>query len=176
MPSPVNRRTALLAGVAAAVPVAAATAAVAAESTARLTADQVAAWTDAYFAAWRTKDAEAAARLFTPDALYEAIPGVPDQTFQGREAIKTYWRDITAGQSEVTTRRGTPLVTGDRAYVEMWVTLRAAGANPEGDDWITLIESNVLYFTPDRLCRRNVEYWNMQLGRLDPPAGWGAAR
>ncbi|MDQ1019012.1 nuclear transport factor 2 family protein [Streptomyces afghaniensis] len=176
MASPLNRRTALLTAVAATVPVAAATPTVAAEPTSRLTPGQVAAWTAAYFEAWRTKDAEAAARLFTDDALYEAIPGVAEQTFKGRTAIKTYWRDVTAGQSDVTARHGAPLVTGDRACVEMWVTLRAAGANPDGDDWITLIETNILYFTPDRLCRRNVEYWNMRLGRLAPPAGWGAAR
>ncbi|GLW71406.1 hypothetical protein Kpho02_37050 [Kitasatospora phosalacinea] len=170
-----SRRTALLTGAAAALPAALA-AAPAPAAAACLTVEQAARWTDAYLAAWRSKDAAAAARLFTPDARYEAVPGVADQTYVGRDAIRGYWSGVTAGQSEITTLRGTPLVTGDRACVELWVTLRAAGANPSGDDWITLIETNVLTFTPDLLCRHNVEYWNLQPGRLAPPAGWGTAR
>jgi uncharacterized protein (TIGR02246 family) len=133
-------------------------------------------WTTAYLEAWRLKDAEAAGRLFTEDALYEAVPGVADQTYRGREAIEAYWADVTAPQSEMSYRFGTPMVGGRRAVVELWVTMRVPGANPGGDDWVTLIETNILSFARPRLCRRNVEYWNLQPGRLDPPAGWGEDR
>ena len=139
-----------------------------------LTTATVVRWTRAYLAAWRDKDADAAAQLFTPDAVYQAVPSVAAQTFQGRDAIRRYWSEVTASQSDLTARHGIPVITGDRAAVELWVTLRATGANPAGDDWITLIEANFLIFARDGRCRRNVEYWNLQLGRLDPPPGWGA--
>ncbi|WP_018681432.1 nuclear transport factor 2 family protein [Actinokineospora enzanensis] len=130
-------------------------------------------WTDAYLAAWGAKDGDAAAGLFTPDAVYQVIPGVAAQTYVGRAAIKDYWIGVTAPQSDFTGVRGKPVVTGNRAAVEVWVTMRAAGANPDGDDWVTLIEANLLTFTRDGLCSRNAEYWHFQLGRITPPAGWG---
>lgn len=98
------------------------------------------------------------------------------QTFQGRDAISS-----TGGRSPPRNRipdghPGNPLITGGRACVELSVTLRATGANPTGGDWITLIETNILYFGADRPCHRNVEYGNLQSGRLDLPHGWGSAR
>ncbi|GGN47097.1 hypothetical protein GCM10012285_32470 [Streptomyces kronopolitis] len=175
MNSRTHRRTLLRAGMAA-LPLAAVTSAArAAEPSGRLTTADVSRWTDAYLEAWRTKNDAAAVRLFTPDAVYEAVPGVAAQTFRGRDAIGRYWRDITSGQSDMTGRHGTPVVTGNRAAVELWVTLRAPAINPDGDHWVTFLESNVLLFAPDGRCRRNTEYWNLQMGRLDPPQGWGAA-
>ncbi|GAU69234.1 hypothetical protein SSP35_11_00530 [Streptomyces sp. NBRC 110611] len=171
-----HRRTLLRAGLAA-LPLTAAAPAVAAaaERHGRLTAAAVARWTDAYLEAWRTKNDVAGGQLFTPDALYEAVPGVPEQTFRGREAIERYWREVTADQSDITGRHGTPIVTGDRAAVELWVTLRSPALNPDGDHWATLLETNILLFAPDGRCRRNTEYWNIRTGRLTPPQGWGTA-
>ncbi|QTZ90213.1 nuclear transport factor 2 family protein [Streptomyces auratus] len=170
-----QRRTLLRAGLAALPLAAVAPAAHAAEPSGHLTAADVSCWTDAYLEAWRTKNDTAAVRLFTPDAVYEAVPGVAAQTFRGRDAIGRYWRDITAGQSEMTGRHGTPVVTGNRAAVELCVTLRAPAINPDGEHWVTFLETNILLFAPDGRCRRNTEYWNLQMGRLDPPQGWGAA-
>ncbi|WP_199242981.1 nuclear transport factor 2 family protein [Vitiosangium sp. GDMCC 1.1324] len=139
-----------------------------------LSREDVVRWIEAYGKAWETKDADAAARLFTDDAIYEATPSVNDQTFVGRSAIHTYWENITAGQSDVTVKHGEPLVEGDRAVVELWVTMRVPALNPDGDHWVTLIETNVLYFDGQDLVSRNVEYWNLLMGKASPPAGWGA--
>jgi uncharacterized protein (TIGR02246 family) len=181
------RRSLFRAGVAA-VPLLSATPALAGRAVAAPSDEQpryqvltrafVSRWTTAYLEAWRTKDAAAAVRLFAPDALYEAVPGDESQTYRGRDAIGRYWRDVTSGQSDIGHRQGTPVVTGDRAAVEMWVTLRAPAAHPDGDHWITLIETNVLTFGTvgsERLCTRNSEYWILRTGRHDPPQGWGRA-
>ncbi|MFD9544896.1 nuclear transport factor 2 family protein [Streptomyces sp. NPDC060022] len=179
MTAGIDRRSVLGGGAAAAAAgtvLATAPTALAAETAGRITSAEAERWTAAYLRAWRTKDADGAGRLFSEDALYEAVPGVVAQTFRGRDAIKEYWREVTAPQSDLTALQGTPLITGDRACVELWVTLRANGANPTGGDSITLIETNIPYFGADRLCHRNAEYWNLQPGRLDPPHGWGSAR
>ncbi|QRN98754.1 nuclear transport factor 2 family protein [Archangium violaceum] len=131
-------------------------------------------WIEAYGKAWETKDADAAVQLFTENAIYEAIPGVNDQTFVGRSAIHTYWENITAGQSDVMVQHGEPLMEGNRATVELWVTMRVPALNPEGEHWVTLIETNVLYFDTADQVSRNVEYWNLIMGKVSPPAGWGA--
>ncbi|TCO50844.1 nuclear transport factor 2 family protein [Actinocrispum wychmicini] len=124
-------------------------------------------WVEEYLRAWRDKDDLAVGRIFTADAVYQEIPGDDAHTYVGRRSIQEYWRTITAGQTEVTTRYGEPLVQGDRAAVELWITLRANG------NWLTFEETNVLYFARDGRVRRNVEYWIMRPGRFDPPARWG---
>jgi uncharacterized protein (TIGR02246 family) len=139
----------------------------------QLTARRVGEWIDAYSAAWIAKDADAAAALFTQDAIYEAVPGVVEQTFIGRDAIRSYWANITAPQSNVKIRRGEPIVDDQRGVVELWVTMRLPPVNPLGDQMVTLIETNVLSFDRSGLCSRNVEYWNLQMGELAPPEGWG---
>lgn len=134
----------------------------------RLSRDHVVAWAGGYARAWETKDAAAAAALFTDDAVYQVIPGVDAQTYTGRDAIAAYWRDVTAGQSEISVRHGEPIVTGARAAVELWASFRVADGS-----WITLTEANVLTFAPDGLVERNVEYWTLNNARLEPPAHWG---
>jgi uncharacterized protein (TIGR02246 family) len=130
-------------------------------------------WIRAYARAWETKDADAAAQLFTEDAVYGAIPGVADQTFIGRSAIHAYWSSITAGQSNIVVRHGAPIVDRSRAMVELWVTMQVPALNPDGDHFVTLLETNVLYFANRQLVTRNFEYWNLLMGFSEPPAGWG---
>jgi hypothetical protein len=132
-------------------------------------------WMDGYLAAWEAKDADAVMALFSEDAVYQSVPGVDSETFVGREAIGDYWTSVTADQSEITTRRGTPVVTGNQATVEIWVTFANPNFNPDGDHIITLLEANVLTFDADGLVSKNVEYYNIQTGKVDPPAGWGEA-
>lgn len=127
-------------------------------------------WVETYLRAWRDKDVAAVAEIFTEDALYQAIPGDDTHTFTGRDAIREYWRTVTANQSDLGARHGEPVVQGDRATVELWITLRVDGR------WRTFIETNVLYFAPDGRVRANAEYWIGRDGRFDPPPGWGRTR
>jgi uncharacterized protein (TIGR02246 family) len=136
---------------------------------AQLDRDTVTRWVEAYLQAWKDKDDVAVGQLFTDDAVYQEIPGDEARTYTGRQAIQQYWRTITAGQSDVTTRYGEPLIQGDRAAVELWITLQAGGK------WMTIVETNVLDFAPGGQVRRNVEYWTLRDGNFAPPPGWGSS-
>jgi uncharacterized protein (TIGR02246 family) len=125
-------------------------------------------WVESYLKAWKDKDDAAVGKLFTDDAVYQEIPGDEARTYTGRQAIQQYWRTITAGQSDVTAHYGEPVIQGDRAGVELWITLQAGGK------WMTIVEANVLHFAQNGQVRRNVEYWTLRDGNFAPPPGWGA--
>jgi hypothetical protein len=91
-----------------------------------------------------TKKKSAMALIFTPNAVYQSIPGVGSEIFEGREAIQKYWYDVT------------------RDY------------EPKGNHMITLVETNVLTFVKSGLVSKNVEYWNIIPGVHAPPKGWGS--
>ena len=110
-----------------------------------------------------------------PNAIYQSIPGVKAETFVGRKAIHDYWFAVTREQSKIHGLQGAPIVSGNRAAVEIWVTFRDPEYNPKGNHMITLLESNVLTFAGSGLVSKNVEYWNIIPGVHKPPAGWGKA-
>ncbi|MDH6121760.1 uncharacterized protein (TIGR02246 family) [Kitasatospora sp. GAS204A] len=175
MPALPDRRAVLRVGLATTIPAAVAVgAATPAEARTPVLRDQdVTRWMAAYLRAWQTKDADAVVKLFTPDALYESVPGVADQTFHGRSEIHRYWTGVTAPQAGMTWRYGTPLVSGDRADIEIWVTMQVPSDTDGTMQWVTLIETNVLKFATPTLCSRNIEYSRILTGKIDPPAGWG---
>ena len=128
----------------------------------------------AYLDAWETRDADAVEKLFTPDGVYQSIPGVRAETFDGREAIHKYWYDVTREQSKIHGVQGEPIVTGNRAAIEIWVTFRDPEYEPKGNHMITLLETNVVTFVKGGLASKNVEYWNLIPGVHPPPKGWGS--
>ena len=56
-------------------------------------------WLDAYRWAWETRDPEAAADLFTPDATYQETPF--EEPLTGRDGIRDYWSDATRDREGV---------------------------------------------------------------------------
>ncbi|WP_052423403.1 nuclear transport factor 2 family protein [Nonomuraea candida] len=134
----------------------------------RLDRATVVGWVERYLRAWKDKDDVAVGKLFTRDAVYQEVPGDDSRTFVGREAIRKYWRGITKGQSQVTTRYGEPVIQGDRAAVELWITLKGGGK------WMTIIETNVMTFDRHGQVSRNAEYWTLRQGKFAPPRGWGS--
>jgi hypothetical protein len=128
-----------------------------------LTIDQ---WLAGYRTAWESRDADAAAALFTDDASYREEPYA--EPFLGRAGVHDYWSRVTATQSDISFRYGTPIVDGDRAAVEWWVTLLNAGAE------VTLAGEFWLRFDADGLCRELREYWHYGDGLRSPHAGWGS--
>jgi hypothetical protein len=122
-------------------------------------------WIEAYGSAWRERDAEAAASLFTEDAVYRSHPfREPDV---GREAVRSYWSRVTSSQENLDLRFGRPLVEDDRAAVEFWAQMRV-----EGDE-VTLAGILVVHFARDRRCEELREAWTIAEGRHSPPNGWG---
>ena len=131
-------------------------------------------WMKGYLSAWENRDADAVIKLFTPNGIYQSVPGDPTQTFVGRAAIHKYWFDVTRPQSEISGIQGKPIVEGNRAAIEIWVKFVDPQYNPVGDHRITLLETNVLTFASNRLVSKNVEYWNILTGWHSPPPGWGS--
>lgn len=168
-----RNRTALVA-VAAALTLACAFAAVAQAAGAyRVNPQTAAKWMQGYLSAWETRDADAVVKLFTPNGVYQSLPGVSNQMFVGRKAIHRYWFDVTRPQSMIDGIQGTPIVSGNRAAIEIWVTFRDPVYNPKGRHMITLLETNVVTFVEGGLASKNVEYWNIIPGVHAPPPGWG---
>jgi len=124
-------------------------------------------WIDAYERAWETRDADAAAEIFTPDAVYRDHPLGPPHL--GQEGVRSYWSNVTSTQDQVEVRFGEPIVSADarRAAVEWWVTMLNGGAE------VTLTGVLVLRFAPDGRCEELREAWNFEAGHQQPPDGWG---
>jgi hypothetical protein len=62
-------------------------------------ASQLQDWLAAYGSAWVTRDADAAAALFGPDALYHESPY--DAPFEGSAGVREYWVSVTEDQGQV---------------------------------------------------------------------------
>ncbi|MGP6203676.1 nuclear transport factor 2 family protein [Microbacterium sp. F2] len=130
-----------------------------------VTTEQVQQWLDDYRTAWETRDADAAAALFTDDATYREQPY--EEPYRGREGVRAYWTRVTATQSDISFRTGRVVAAGSHAAVEWWVTLRNDGAE------VTLAGEFFLEFNEGGLVRHLREYWHFAPGLIEPPAGWG---
>jgi hypothetical protein len=122
-------------------------------------------WLERYRQAWIARDAEAAGRLFTEDAVYREQPF--QAPFAGRAAIEDYWRRVTESQTRVELRYGRAVVDGRRLAVEWWANLETTGGP------ITLAGEFLLRFAENGDCRELREYWLLTQARVEPPVGWG---
>jgi hypothetical protein len=124
-------------------------------------------WIDAYGRAWEERDADAAAAIFTDDAIYRDNPLGPPHT--GRDGVHAYWANVTSTQDAVKVRWGAPIVAADqrKAAVEWWVTMLNGGAE------VTLTGILFLRFAADGRCEELREAWHFDAAHHDPPAGWG---
>lgn len=129
-------------------------------------ADMVRNWLEGYKRAWESRDPDAAAALFTADARYREQPY--QEPFDGAAGVRAYWTEVTATQDDVQFRYGTPLVTGNRAVAEWWVTMTNGGAD------VTLAGIFLLTFDDAGLCSDLVEYWHFSEGQLLPYPNWGS--
>jgi len=129
------------------------------------TTEQVDAWSEAYRRAWETRDSEAAAALFTEDANYR--DNIFEEPHAGRQGVRDYWSGVTAAQSDVTVRMGTPFVDGSRVAVEFWTTMLVDGAE------VTLPGCLLLRFDQNGLCTDLREYWHFLPELQQPWEGWG---
>lgn len=122
-------------------------------------------WLEQYRSAWEQGDADAAAALFTEDAVYRSSPF--REPHLGRDGVRAYWEQVTSSQSNASVRFGRPITEGNRTAVEWWTTMRDDGAE------ITLPGILFLRFAPDGLCEELREAWNLADGTHQPYAGWG---
>jgi len=128
-----------------------------------LTVDE---WVDRYAQAWETADADAVVALFAPTASYRS--SVFREPYVGSDEIRAYWGRGAGTQREVRVRMGHPLLGGDRIAIEWWATL----IDPDEGE-ITLPGCLLLRFDDVGRCTELWEYWQVEPGRREPPAGWG---
>jgi len=122
-------------------------------------------WAERYARAWETADEGAAAELFTENATYRS--NIFEDPHHGRDGIMSYWRQVTATQSNIRVQMGRPLVDGDRVALEWWTTMDNEGAP------VTLPGCLLLRFGDDGLCRSLHEYYLFGEGSMEPPPEWG---
>jgi ketosteroid isomerase-like protein len=91
----------------------------------------------AYFAAIRARDADALDALFTDDA--ELVTGAG--TFNGRDAIVSFYRDLAFTVDDLWPEPGPLIVDGDRVAVE--IRLRMGGAITLVGDVFTLADGRI---------------------------------
>ena len=63
-------------------------------------------WLEAYCEAWRTRDADAAAALFTEDSIYRSHPF--RHPHRGQDGVRAYWLKATQDQRGLDLRSGCP--------------------------------------------------------------------
>jgi len=122
---------------------------------------RVATWLDAYGDAWRRGDDERLDELFSPDALYAETPFAPPLT--GREAIKSYWRIMTAEQAALRfTHR--VLASSDFGAVAQWT----ADFGLQDGSHCTLDGVLTIEFDADGLCKAFREWWHELISAPGP--------
>ncbi|WP_430594014.1 YybH family protein [Isoptericola sp. QY 916] len=95
--------------------------------------ESVRSWVAGYEQAWRESDADAVARLFTPDARYARSPYDPEELV-GHDAIRGFW---TVDQDSAFTMAAEPLaVEGDVAVVRVEVGYTAPRVQEYRDLWV----------------------------------------
>ena len=112
--------------------------------------------------AWLRRDVAAVTGLYAEGCVHRSMPFRPGHA--GRAAIVDYvsWSFSTEAATEV--RFGRPLVAGDLATVEYWVTaVEHEGARP-----VTLAGCALLRFDPDGLVVEARDYWHVVDGHHRP--------
>jgi len=111
-------------------------------------------WTDTWARAWPTKDVEAIAALYAPEADFRSHP------FREPEDAGAYVRRVFAEEeAKAECRFGEPLVDADRAAVEYRAVLVYEGKET------TLAGTTVLRFRADGLVVEHRDYWALEQGR-----------
>jgi ketosteroid isomerase-like protein len=121
-------------------------------------------WLDRLGNAWRNLDSEAAADLFTVNAVYRSQPF--RASLLGRPEIAGYWASATRNQAGIEVKFGDPVVDGNRVAVEWWAIVNEKGQPSTEAGGLFLVFEN-------GLCAELREYWNLIEGKIPVPQGWG---
>lgn len=106
-----------------------------------------------YKRAWEEKNADLAADLFTEDIEYPESPF--DVPARGVEGVRRYWREATAGQSDIHFSYTNMILDGARGALEWECTYRRT----ETGTHATLKGAMFFQFEAGRI-RRFREYWH----------------
>jgi SnoaL-like domain len=122
-------------------------------------------WFANYGKAWVERDAALAVSIFSADAEYHQTPFGPH--YKGADEIGKYWVEITEHERDVIWQAGTPLVFGQSAACEWWVTMT------ENGEPTTLPGCVIVTLDEDGRCVHLREYWHQLAGTHPAYPGWG---
>lgn len=121
-----------------------------------LTREQLDGWLAAYGKAWETRDANAAAALFAPDATYQDVPFDPPH--QGQEGIRSYWSGVTKDQRNVKFGYQLIAVSGSTGVAHWTAEFDVEPTKAH----LSLNGVFVLEFGADGKCRSLREWWHLK--------------
>ena len=120
-------------------------------------------WAETWKSAWESLDIEGIVALYAPDAVMSTEPfGEP---YQGGDGVRSYLSRVFGEEEDPRVHVGSPIVSGDRAAVSWWASLREEGVDTN------LAGTSVLRFDSEGLVVEQWDAWNRVSGRRDPP-GW----
>lgn len=124
-------------------------------------------WAETWTAAWLAHDVEAVVGLYAEHCVHRSTPFRPP--YRGRRAVREYVEEAFAEERSVEeVHFSTPMVQGDRAFVEYWArSLDRAG------EQATLAGCAMARFDADGLVVEARDYWHLEAGHHDPPPDWG---
>lgn len=125
-----------------------------AQNTAGISKTDLDAWLRAYEQAWEQKDADAVAKLFTPNARYFETPY--SAPFEGPAGVSEYWTRVTANQQDIDFQYEVIAVDGNTGVATWSSKFKTI---PDG----TPVELNgafVLDFDGSKRCVRLREWWH----------------
>jgi ketosteroid isomerase-like protein len=123
------------------------------------------AWIDRWSRGWSAADPDAIAEAYADGAVFRSHPFRDPHL--DREGVREYARWAFDDEETVEFRFGEPVAGRDRAAVEYWAILRSDGEER------TLLGIALLRFGGDGLVVSQRDYWSVEAGRREPPAGWG---
>jgi uncharacterized protein (TIGR02246 family) len=127
-------------------------------------------WAGTWVSAWRSHDADAVAALYAEDCVHRSLPFRPP--YHGRVGVLEYLREAFADESAVAdVWFNTPVVDGDRAWVEYWATV----FDRDGAE-LTVAGSAFARFDDAGLITATRDYWQASAGHVPPPEEWHQAR
>jgi uncharacterized protein (TIGR02246 family) len=121
-----------------------------------LTQGKLEAWLASYGNAWETRDADAAVRIFAPDATYHEMPF--DAPKAGRAAIREYWAGVTADQRDVQFESKVIAVNGNTGVAHWSAKFKLASNGAT----VALDGVFVLEFDANGLCTSLREWWHVR--------------
>ena len=126
-----------------------------------MTSHEFQSWLDAYGRAWETRDANAAAGLFTDNAAYYETPFV--EPLRGRAEIHAYWSHVAQTQEHIRFKSEILACTTQQGIAHWWASFARV---PEGThvklDGIFLVSLNA-----DGRCETLREWWQRKQIRTD---------
>lgn len=124
-------------------------------------------WAATWTAAWTAHDVEAVVGLYAEECVHRSTPFRPPHL--GRQGVREYLTEAFADERRVDdVRFGTPVVQGDRAWVEYWTRFQ-----DRRGEAMTLAGCATARFDGDGLATEVRDYWHVEAGHRAPPDEWG---